>query len=82
MTNQPLREQPAQPASSGNDPAGAGAGAAGGRRAGTRFGFSNYLGLALALVAMIVLFSLLSSHFLTYDTFSTIANQIGACLGR
>ena len=25
---------------------------------------------------MIVLFSLLSSHFLTYDTFSTIANQI------
>jgi ribose transport system permease protein len=28
------------------------------------------------LLAMIALFSLLSSHFLTYDTFSTIANQI------
>lgn len=25
---------------------------------------------------MIALFSVLSSHFLTYDTFSTIANQI------
>ena len=43
---------------------------------GTRLGFSNYLGLAGALAAMIVLFSILSSHFLTYDTFSTIANQI------
>jgi ribose transport system permease protein len=38
--------------------------------------FSNYLGLIGALAGMIVLFSLLSSHFLTYDTFSTIANQI------
>ena len=43
---------------------------------GTRLGFSNYLGLLGALLGMIVLFSLLSSHFLTYDTFSTIANQI------
>ena len=43
---------------------------------GTRLGFSNYLGLAGALAAMIALFSVLSSHFLTYDTFSTIANQI------
>ncbi|MFP6560620.1 ABC transporter permease [Paraburkholderia sp. B3] len=41
-----------------------------------RSGFSNYLGLIGALVGMIILFSLLSSHFLTYDTFSTIANQI------
>ncbi|CAB3759603.1 ABC transporter permease [Burkholderia puraquae] len=51
-----------------------------GRRArtlsGTRLGLSNYLGLAGALAAMVVLFSTLSSHFLTYDTFSTIANQI------
>ncbi|MDR8858536.1 ABC transporter permease [Burkholderia multivorans] len=51
-----------------------------GRRArtlsGTRLGVSNYLGLAGALIAMIALFSALSSHFLTYDTFSTIANQI------
>ncbi|MEA3121728.1 MAG: ribose transport system permease protein, partial [Paraburkholderia sp.] len=46
------------------------------RPAGTRLGISNYLGLAGALAAMIVLFSLLSSHFLTYETFSTIANQI------
>src|ERR1700761_6057054 len=43
---------------------------------GTRLGFSNYLGLAGALIAMIALFSVLSSHFLTYATFSTIANQI------
>jgi ribose transport system permease protein len=43
---------------------------------GTRLGFSNYLGLLGALIAMIALFSVLSSHFLTYDTFSTIANQI------
>ncbi|PRE16804.1 ABC transporter permease [Burkholderia gladioli] len=46
------------------------------RLSGTRLGLSNYLGLAGALVAMIALFSVLSSHFLTYDTFSTIANQI------
>ncbi|WP_250509014.1 ABC transporter permease [Caballeronia sp. GACF4] len=43
---------------------------------GTRLGFSNYLGLVGALAAMIALFSVLSSHFLTYETFSTIANQI------
>src|SRR5579862_6683057 len=43
---------------------------------GTRLGLSNYLGLAGALVAMIALFSVLSAHFLTYDTFVTIANQI------
>src|SRR6195952_5196396 len=43
---------------------------------GTRLGFSNYLGLLGALIAMIALFSVLSTHFLTYDTFSTIANQI------
>jgi ribose transport system permease protein len=49
---------------------------ASGKPAGTRLGFSNYLGLAGALLVMIVLFSLLSSHFLTYDTFSSIANQI------
>ena len=45
---------------------------ASGKPAGTRLGFSNYLGLAGALLAMIALFSVLSSHFLTYDTFSTI----------
>lgn len=43
---------------------------------GTRLGLSNYLGLAGALAVMVGLFSMLSSHFLTYDTFSTIANQI------
>lgn len=43
---------------------------------GVRLGLSNYVGLALALIALIALFSVLSSHFLTYDTFSTIANQI------
>jgi ribose transport system permease protein len=49
---------------------------ASGKPAGTRLGFSNYLGLLGALIAMIALFSVLSSHFLTYDTFVTIANQI------
>ncbi|KVE43199.1 ABC transporter permease [Burkholderia sp. BDU5] len=44
--------------------------------AGMRLGLSNYVGLALALLALIALFSMLSAHFLTYDTFSTIANQI------
>lgn len=44
--------------------------------AGTRMGLNSYLGLAGALLAMIILFSTLSSHFLTYDTFITIANQI------
>lgn len=37
---------------------------------------SSYLGLLGALLAMIVLFSFLSSHFLSMNTFSTIANQI------
>lgn len=39
-------------------------------------GLSSYLGLIGALLGMIVLFSLLSDHFLSIDTFSTIANQI------
>lgn len=46
------------------------------RAGGTRLGVSNYLGLAGALAAMIALFAALSAHFLTYETFSTIANQI------
>ena len=46
------------------------------RRSGTYFGLGTYLGLAGALLAMIVLFSFLSSHFLSYATFSTLANQI------
>ncbi|AOI53553.1 ABC transporter permease [Burkholderia thailandensis] len=51
-------------------------GAVAAKPAGVRLGLSNYVGLALALIALIALFSTLSSHFLTYDTFSTIANQI------
>ena len=39
-------------------------------------GLSSYLGLIGALLAMIVLFSFLSDHFLSLNTFSTIANQI------
>ena len=39
-------------------------------------GLGTYLGLAGALLAMIVLFSSLSSHFLSYATFTTLANQI------
>ncbi|HFZ8994334.1 TPA: ABC transporter permease [Citrobacter freundii] len=39
-------------------------------------GLSSYIGLLAALLAMIVLFSCLSTHFLSMNTFSTIANQI------
>jgi len=46
------------------------------RPAALRTNLNSYLGLAGALLAIIVLFSLLSSHFLSYDTFSTLANQI------
>lgn len=45
-------------------------------RRGNYFGLGTYLGLAGALLAMIVLFSALSSHFLSYGTFLAIANQI------
>jgi ribose transport system permease protein len=41
-----------------------------------RFELTSYLGLLGALAAMIALFSTLSSHFFTYETFVTIANQI------
>ena len=43
---------------------------------GNFYGLGTYLGLAGALLAMVALFSVLSSHFLSYDTFSTLANQI------
>lgn len=46
------------------------------KRSGTHQGLGTYLGLAGALLAMIVLFSTLSSHFLSYATFTTLANQI------
>ena len=40
------------------------------------YGMGTYVGLAGALLAMIVLFSSLSDHFFSYDTLSTLANQI------
>ena len=40
------------------------------------YGMGTYLGLAGALLAMIILFSSLSDHFFSYDTLSTLANQI------
>ena len=40
------------------------------------YGMGTYLGLAGALLAMIILFSSLSEHFFSYDTLSTLANQI------
>ncbi|MGP0174482.1 ABC transporter permease [Pseudomonas sp. NCHU5208] len=46
------------------------------KRSGLHQGLGTYLGLAGALLAMIVLFSSLSSHFLSYATFTTLANQI------
>lgn len=48
-----------------------------GKAGGNFYGLGTYLGLAGALLAMIALFSVLSDHFLSYDTFSTLANQIG-----
>jgi len=47
-----------------------------GKRSGSRLALDTYLGLAGALLSLMVLFSLLSSHFLSYATFSTLANQI------
>ena len=47
-----------------------------GKAGGNFYGLGTYLGLAGALLAMIALFSVLSDHFLSYDTFSTLANQI------
>ncbi|EGH96205.1 ribose ABC transporter, permease protein, partial [Pseudomonas amygdali pv. lachrymans str. M302278] len=46
------------------------------RRGGNYFGLGTYIGLAGALLVMVVLFSLLSDHFLSYQTFSMLANQI------
>jgi len=68
MTN---RSAQAKPALSANNAAGKLA-----RPAALRSSLNSYLGLAGALLAIIILFSLLSSHFLSYDTFSTLANQI------
>jgi ribose transport system permease protein len=47
-----------------------------GKRSGNFYGLGTYLGLAGALLAMVALFSVMSSHFLSYNTFSTLANQI------
>ena len=46
------------------------------RAAVARSTLRGYLGLVGALVAMVILFSSLSAHFLTLKTFSTIANEI------
>ena len=46
------------------------------KRTAGRLALGTYLGLTGALLGMVVLFSLLSSHFLSYATFSTLANQI------
>ena len=50
--------------------------AAAARRGASQLSLGTYLGLSGALLSMVVLFSLLSSHFLSYATFSTLANQI------
>ena len=41
-------------------------------------GWRSYFGLLQALAAMVVLFSVLSEHFLTLETFVTIANELPA----
>lgn len=47
-----------------------------GKRSAARCALGTWLGLAGVLLAMVALFSVLSSHFLSYATFSTLANQI------
>ena len=42
----------------------------------TRFFPTEYLGLTLALAALILVFSLITDHFFSATTFRTIANQI------
>lgn len=49
---------------------------AAGKRSAAHCALGTWLGLAGVLLAMVVLFSVLSSHFLSYATFSTLANQI------
>lgn len=46
------------------------------RRQDLRAAATEYLGMALVLVGLIVVFSLSAEHFLTLTTFRTIANQI------
>jgi ribose transport system permease protein len=41
---------------------------------------ADYLGLALALALLIIVFSLATQHFFSGDTFRTIANQIPAAM--
>lgn len=48
----------------------------GGKRHAGQPALVTWLGLAGVLLAMVALFSLLSSHFLSYATFSMLANQI------
>ena len=49
---------------------------AGSKRHAGQPALGTWLGLASVLLAMVALFSLLSSHFLSYATFSMLANQI------
>src|SRR5512132_3869029 len=41
---------------------------------------ADYLGMAIALAGMIVVFSLTTENFFTYTTFQTSANQIPAAV--
>ena len=49
---------------------------AGGKRHGRQSALGTWLGMMGVLVVMVLLFSVLSSHFWSYTTFSTLANQI------
>lgn len=41
---------------------------------------SDYLGLVVALIVLVLVFSLITNHFFSAETFRTIANQIPAVL--
>lgn len=77
MTGEAQREARAEPAAAGPGPATTPAAAGAAARASS---WGSYLGLLVALAAMVALFSVLSERFFSYNTFSTIANQIPSLL--
>ncbi|MFO1497604.1 MAG: ABC transporter permease [Verrucomicrobiota bacterium] len=49
-------------------------------RAGWITALADYLGMGVALAALIIVFSLLTQHFFSWTTFQTIANQIPSAI--
>ena len=62
------------------DTAPAGAVENGRRRSPWRAAAADYVGMALALAALVLVFSLVTRHFFSLTTFQTIANQIPSAI--